>query len=127
LDRSLVAKEKQARAVIRKQRNESDVSKQMGQSVSIVQTATGVKFRGVYWTAPADDETIPTTDADIIAHVDRLAKAMQNIKGCREKTTTGQYRNRWSLGSSYYSEDHFKAAACELVVCLSFAVQSFSY
>jgi hypothetical protein len=116
LNDSLIDKEKQARAVLKKQRSQDSVSRQMGESVSIDQTATGIHFHGVYWTAPANDDTIPSTTAEINAHIDVLTKAIQNREDCREKTTTGQYRNRWSAESRYYSEDVFKAAARDLVV-----------
>jgi hypothetical protein len=113
---SLVEKEKQARAVLKKQRSQDSVVEQMGESVNIVQTATGVQFGGVYWTAPANDTTIPSSPAEIFLHINTLMKAIQNRHGCREKTTTGQYRNRWSDESTYYSEDQFKAASRDLVV-----------
>lgn len=116
METSLVEKEKQARAVLKKQRSQDSVAGQMGESVNIVQTATGVQFSGVYWTAPANDTTIPSSPAEIFLHINTLMKAIQNRHGCREKTTTGQYRNRWSDESTYCSEDQFKAASRDLVV-----------
>jgi hypothetical protein len=113
---SLFNKEKQAKAVLKEQRNQNSAAKQMGKSVTISQTDTGLHIGGVYWTAPADDNTIPSSPAEINVCIDTLTKAIQNREDCREKSTTGQHRNRWLAGSTYYSEDQFKAAARDLVV-----------
>ncbi|KAG9194415.1 hypothetical protein G6011_04450 [Alternaria panax] len=115
---SLLDKERQAKAVLKKQRSQNSAAKRMGESVTISQTETGLEIKGVYWTAPADDNTIPSSPAKINACIDQLTRAIQNKENCREKTTTGQYRNRWSAESTYYSEDHFKAAARELVLAM---------
>ncbi|KAL1798471.1 hypothetical protein ACET3X_002508 [Alternaria dauci] len=115
---ALLDKEKRAKAVLKTQRGQKSAAKQMGESVTLSQTDTGIHIGGVYWTAPADDSTIPSSPAEINACIDALTKAMQNRENCREKTTTGQYRNRWMEGSTYYSEDQFKAAARDLVLAM---------
>ncbi|CAN9117223.1 unnamed protein product [Alternaria alternata] len=115
---SLFNKEKQAKAVLKEQRNQTSAAKQMGKSVTISQTDTGLHIGGVYWTAPADDNTIPSSPAEINTCIDTLTKAIQNRENCREKTTTGQHRNRWLAGSTYYTEDQFKAAARDLVLAM---------
>jgi hypothetical protein len=97
-------------------KDQTSAAKQMGKSVTISQTDTGLHIGGVYWTAPADDNTIPSSPAEINTCIDTLTKAIQNRENCREKTTTGQHRNRWLAGSTYYTEDQFKAAARDLVV-----------
>ncbi|KAF7674845.1 hypothetical protein GT037_007605 [Alternaria burnsii] len=115
---SLFNKEKQAKAVLKEQRNQTSAAKQMGKSVTISQTDTGTHIGGVYWTAPADDNTIPSSPTEINTCIATLTKAIQNRENCREKTTTGQHRNRWLAGSTYYSEDQFKAAARDLVLAM---------
>jgi hypothetical protein len=113
---ALVAKEKQARTVFKRQNSQNDEAVQVGESVSVIQTATGVSFVGTLWSPPANDPTIPSTDAEIKACVDGLVKAMRNLTNVREKIGTGQNKNRWSADSQFYSKNEFVGAASLLVV-----------
>jgi hypothetical protein len=113
---ALVAKEKQARTVFKRQNSQNDEAVQVGESVSVIQTATGVSFVGTLWSPPTNDPTIPSTDAEIKACVDGLVKAMRNLTNVREKIGTGQNKNRWSAASQFYSNNEFVGAASLLVV-----------
>ncbi|KAH6883353.1 hypothetical protein BKA58DRAFT_435097 [Alternaria rosae] len=111
----ILAIEKQARVAIKKFQNKISISGQMGESITLTRTNTGVVFGGTMWMAPANDGTIPTSDKEIKARVDALERAMCNTTNVREKTGTGASKNRWSLNSDYYTPEEFNAAAGLLV------------
>jgi hypothetical protein len=85
-------------------------------TVNITHTVTGVVISGVYWRAPADDATIPKSVGQILGYINELVDAMQNNQGCREKSTSKAFLNRWGDYAGFYTEDQFKAICRELVV-----------
>ena len=115
----ILEKEKQARAAIRKLKAKTSMDGQMGESITMVRTNTGVEFSGTMWKAPTNDATIPTTEEEIKARVDALDLAMHNTVNIREKADIKSPTNRWNLESKYYFPEEYNAAAGLLVVSLN--------
>ncbi|KAI4921122.1 uncharacterized protein J4E92_008107 [Alternaria infectoria] len=111
----ILEKEKQARAAIRKLKAKTSMDGQMGESITMVRTNTGVEFSGTMWKAPANDVTIPTTEDDIKACVNALDLAMHNVENIREKADVKSSNNRWNSESKYYFPEEYNAAAGLLV------------
>ncbi|KAI4615823.1 hypothetical protein J4E80_006242 [Alternaria sp. BMP 0032] len=111
----ILEKEKQARAAIRKLKAKTSMDGQMGESITMVRTNTGVEFSGTMWKAPANDATIPTTEVEIKACVDALDLAMHNVENIREKADITSPNNRWNSASKYYFPEEYNAAAGLLV------------
>ncbi|KAI4688236.1 uncharacterized protein J4E84_005167 [Alternaria hordeiaustralica] len=111
----ILEKEKQARAAIRKLKAKTSMDGQMGESITMVRTNTGVEFSGTMWKAPANDMTIPTTEKEIKACVDALDVAMHNVLNIREKADVKSSNNRWNSESKYYFPEEYNAAAGLLV------------
>lgn len=112
----ILEKEKQARVAIRKLKAKTSMDGQMGESITMVRTNTGVEFSGTMWKAPANDVTIPTTEDDIKACVNALDLAMHNVENIREKADIKSPTNRWNSESKYYFPEEYNAAAGLLVV-----------
>ncbi|KAI4962405.1 hypothetical protein J4E86_001440 [Alternaria arbusti] len=111
----ILEKEKQARVAIRKLKAKTSMDGQMGESITMVRTNTGVEFSGTMWKAPANDVTIPTTEDDIKACVNALDLAMHNVENIREKADIKSPTNRWNSESKYYFPEEYNAAAGLLV------------
>ncbi|KAI4704612.1 hypothetical protein J4E81_001682 [Alternaria sp. BMP 2799] len=111
----ILEKEKQARAAIRKLKAKTSMDGQMGESITMVRTNTGVEFSGTMWKAPANDATIPRTEVEIKACVDALDVAMHNVENIREKADVKSSNNRWNSKSKYYFPEEYNAAAGLLV------------
>ncbi|KAI4660136.1 uncharacterized protein J4E79_005941 [Alternaria viburni] len=111
----ILDKEKQARAAIRKLKEKFSIDGQMGESITMVRTNTGVEFSGTMWKAPANDTSIPTTEVEIKACVDALDTAMHNVVNIREKADVKSSNNRWNSKSKYYFPEEYNAAAGLLV------------
>lgn len=88
----------------------------MGSNVTITNTSTGHKIEGVYWKAPTNDTTIPSSDDEVKGHVNTLVRAMKNNEGCCEQINRPQFSNRWETGADFYSTEEYEAAAQEIVV-----------
>jgi hypothetical protein len=113
-------KEDKARKIIKSQKSQVLVERQMGENVCIDLKPTGVvKIGGVYWKPPKFDATIPSTQADVVDRVNDLVGAMCNTQGCREKMTKGKFTKRWATGATYYGDMELRAAAYNLVVSKS--------
>jgi hypothetical protein len=110
---TLREKKRQAKGIIRKQTDK------MGTKVKILRTSTGTVFTGIYWPAPANDVTIPITDAEVMAYTNELVKAIRNNQNCKEGENTSTFRNRWGTTAKYYTSDELEAIAREVVVSSS--------
>lgn len=117
-------KQRLASRVIAKQKLETGAAKKMGAEVQITETPRGVSISGTYWRAPRDDSTIPQTQAEIDAHVEKLIDAMRNNRDTNEVSTTKQFLNRWGNDATYYSGQEFNVAANEVVVSFAFDLTS---
>jgi hypothetical protein len=113
--KSIVDKEKRAQVVIDDQNKQSDAAQQMGADVEMIQTATGLVFQGVYWKAPENDWTIPSSAADVNNHINALVAGMLNNQGCREKATKN-FLKLWADEAEHYTKDEFKGVCRELLV-----------
>lgn len=72
-----------------------------------------------YWEPPANDDTIPATQAEIEAWVKKLLDAIKNNEGClrtNKDKDSSAFISRWAEGASYFSARALEAAAWKLAV-----------
>ncbi|KAF1846363.1 uncharacterized protein K460DRAFT_284401 [Cucurbitaria berberidis CBS 394.84] len=111
-------KMKKAGLIIREQKKQTDPASQLGANVSIVDSANGVTITGVYWKAPTNDDTIPSTQAQINKCVQKLVEAIRNNHECREKDDSKIFQNRWADSATYYTVPEMKAVAQEVMTTM---------
>ncbi|OAL45759.1 hypothetical protein IQ07DRAFT_683699 [Pyrenochaeta sp. DS3sAY3a] len=74
----------------------------LGANVEAVVNLEGdLSLRGVYWKAPKDDETIPTTSQRKIALVKDLINSIKTNRNCKEKVDW-LFLTRWADEATYY-------------------------
>lgn len=113
---TLSAKIKEAGKIVSRQKRESSGARRLGTNITIAGSGNDVSIMGVYWYAPMNDSTIPSTEQEVNQCVSGLVEAMQNIDDCRENDSTKQFENRWSAGATYYEPYEMRAVARQLVV-----------
>ena len=75
-------------------------------------------MKGVFWKNPNHDHTIPSTDEEINACLDKLVTAIMNNKNCREKNNTKQFNNRWGISATHYAKEELYMAAYEVLTAI---------
>lgn len=112
---SFAEKQKRANIIIKQQAKEQSLAKRLGQDIRIVRKGNRVCFEGVYWNAPKNDHTIPTTEAHEYTCVQKLVAAMRNNKGCKEVATAKMFLNRWADDATHYAMEEFESIAWDIV------------
>jgi hypothetical protein len=112
---SFVEKQRMANIVIKQQAKENSLAKRLGQDIRVVRKGNRVCFEGVYWNAPQNDDTIPTTEALQYECVKKLVVAMRNNQGCKEVSTAKMFLNRWASDATHYSMEEFESIAWDVV------------
>jgi hypothetical protein len=70
-----------------------------------------------FWDPPANDVTIPTTQADKEAVVKDFVVAIKNNKGCLTLGTERQaFKTRWADGAVFFKESAIEAVAWRILV-----------
>jgi hypothetical protein len=114
---SLTERLRKANAVIAKQKTKTSLAQRLGQHMRVVVQAGGrVNIEGVYWKAPENDSTIPSTEAAKFSCVTGLIAAIRNNQDCKEVSTTRAFLNRWGNGATHFSPEEIQHAAWEIVV-----------
>jgi hypothetical protein len=113
---SVPEKHKKAMTVIKEQSEDTTIAGRMGQHVRIDRTAGRVRIGGVFWYAPQNDRTIPTTDADKATCAQEIVAAMRDTTNCKEQTHTMAFQNHWGATSTFYTTEELQEAAWDLVV-----------
>lgn len=108
---------KQGVLLVKKQAKETTLEKRLGQHIRVVCKGPGVHFEGVYWKAPENDHTIPTTDNDKYGCVKSIVTAFRNNQGCKEVATRQMFQNKWGDGATHYSKEELEVAAWAVVDC----------
>jgi hypothetical protein len=79
---------------------------------------TRFKEAKVYWTPPADDESIPTSDEERQSYVRRLLGSMQDTTRTREMN-----KARWDMNGSKMQREQNMALVCwKIVVSLQYPI-----
>lgn len=115
LDDYLIPKFQQAAAVIATQKEEDALEKKMGAEITITPFAKK-PISGVFWRAPQNDDTIPTTDEEEVFLVFGLTAAIYNSQSCLEKDASGTFMRRWADGATYYTDHEISQLAWKLLV-----------
>jgi hypothetical protein len=74
-----------------------------------------------YWESPANDRSIPTTQAEAEAYIHRLVNAINNNVGCVKTNTERDSKGwviRWADGAVFYRKTAIEALAWRLYVSL---------
>jgi hypothetical protein len=107
-----------ANIIIKQQAKENSLAKRLGQDIRVVRKGNRVFFEGVYWNAPQNDHTIPTTEALQYECVTKLVASMRNNQGCKEVSTTKMFLNRWASEATHYSLEEFESIAWDVVYAM---------
>jgi hypothetical protein len=107
---------RKANGVISKQRKKANLAQRLGQYMRVVRTGSRVSIQGVYWKAPENDATIPSTETDKLICADQLVAAIRNNQDCKEVPNTQVFRNRWANGASHFATEEILDAAWDIVV-----------
>jgi len=113
---SVPDKQKKAMVVIKEQSEDTTIAGRMGQHVRIDRTAGRVRIGGVFWYAPPNDPTIPTTHAGKAACAQEIMTAMRDTRSCKEQTGTTAFQNHWGATSAFYTTEELEDAAWDLIV-----------
>lgn len=109
-------KQRKAIVVINEQKKKDTLAEKLGQDIRVTRTGRRVKIEGVYWKAPTNDLTIPTTDREMADHAQKLVVAIRNNKDCKEVDTAQSFRNRWGDNATHFAFEELEAAAWDALV-----------
>jgi hypothetical protein len=112
---SLAEKRRRAIMIIKQQAREHSLAKRLGQDIRVVRESWRVRFEGVYWYAPNNDTSIPTTEADQRACAEQLIAAMRSNQGFAEVSATKISLNRCASESTHYTWEDFESIAWNVV------------
>jgi len=115
---STSTKLKQGAIFVKMQAKEATLEKRLGQHIRVVRRGPRVHFEGVYWKAPENDRTIPTTDDDKYDCVKSTVAALRNNQDCKEVATRPVFQNRWADDATYYNKEELEVAAWAILDCM---------
>jgi hypothetical protein len=113
---SFAVKQRKANIIIAKQNAQKDLARSLGQHVRVTHSNGRVEIDGIYWKAPANDFTIPRTDAEKLPYIHTIVNCIRSNENVKEVQTTGSFRHRWADGATYFSDEEVMASACRIVV-----------
>jgi hypothetical protein len=113
---SFAVKQRKANIIIAKQNAQKDLARSLGQHVRVTHSNGRVEIDGIYWKAPANDFTIPRTDAEKLPYIHTIVNCIRSNENVKEVQTTGSFRHRWADGATYFSDEEVLASACRIVV-----------
>lgn len=120
----LVVKVIQAKLVIWRQNAKvGGLTVTLGANVDAVVSLEGVfSIQGLYWSAPKDDDTIPTTPEQKIALVKDLIDAIKTNRNCKE-VVDKHFLTRWGDEATYYKWVDIEPLAWDILVSRYFEVR----
>jgi hypothetical protein len=113
---SFAVKQRKANIIIAKQNAQKDLARGLGQHVRVTHSNGRIEIDGIYWKAPANDFTIPRTDAEKLPYIHTIVNCIRSNENVKEVQTTGSFRHRWADGATYFSDEEVLASACKIVV-----------
>jgi hypothetical protein len=113
---SFAVKQRKANIIIAKQNAQKDLARSLGQHVRVTHSNGRIEIDGIYWKAPANDFTIPRTDAEKLPYIHTIVNCIRSNENVKEVQTTGSFRHRWADGATYFSDEEVLASACKIVV-----------